>query len=487
MSPAAVPRRRVLGLLGLGVAVVGGCSVAGPGTARFDPRRGEVLREPPELTSTGGRLAVDLVAGPGASVAGRPAAAWGYGGTVPGPTLRVRPGDELAVRLHNRLDRPTNLHTHGLRVSPEGNGDNPFVLVPPGAAGDYRIPVPADHPTGTFWYHPHAHGHVAEQVFAGLAGALVVADGPTPGVAADRVLVVGDTTLDAGGRPVTLGPPPMGAGRRGELLLLDGQLQPEVGAVVGEVQRWRFVNATASRTLTLALADHLLHRVAVDGITLPGPEPVTAVRLLPGARSDVLVRPDRAGRWSLTARTAADGGMGMGGAGPVDEVLATVVVGGPGGATAPFPVLAAAAPSPAGAVTVRRRLVLTGGMGGMGGMGGVGQGGMGQGGMTFGIDGRPFDPERVDQRVAAGAVEEWTVENATPMSHPFHLHTWPMELVADSAGTAPTGVAQDVVEVPAGGWARLLIAFVGVTGRSVYHCHVLDHEDAGMMGTVAVG
>jgi FtsP/CotA-like multicopper oxidase with cupredoxin domain len=86
----------------------------------------------------------------------------------------VRPGDELAVRLTNHLDQPTNLHTHGLRVSPQDNSDNPFVQVDPGTSFDYPYRIPADHPAGTHWYHPHHHGMAADQLFGGLDGALLV-------------------------------------------------------------------------------------------------------------------------------------------------------------------------------------------------------------------------------------------------------------------------------------------------------------------------
>ncbi|HEY5155216.1 MAG TPA: multicopper oxidase domain-containing protein, partial [Acidimicrobiales bacterium] len=99
-----------------------------------------------------------------------------YNGSTPGPTMRVRPGDVLTVTLDNRLDAPTNLHTHGLHVSPGGDSDNIFVMVEPGRQHTYRYEIPADHPSGTFWYHPHHHGLVAPQVFGGLAGAIIVED-----------------------------------------------------------------------------------------------------------------------------------------------------------------------------------------------------------------------------------------------------------------------------------------------------------------------
>jgi FtsP/CotA-like multicopper oxidase with cupredoxin domain len=112
--------------------------------------------------------------------------------------------------------------------------------------------------------------------------------------------------------------------------------------------------------------------------------------------------------------------------------------------------------------------------------------GMGTGGMGFTIDGRTFDPDRDDQIVQLGSTEEWTVVNTSPMDHPFHLHAWPFHVTAASTGTPPTGVQQDVVLIPARGWVRLLIPFTDHPGRSVYHCHILDHEDRGMMGTINV-
>jgi FtsP/CotA-like multicopper oxidase with cupredoxin domain len=111
----------------------------------------------------------------------------------------------------------------------------------------------------------------------------------------------------------------------------------------------------------------------------------------------------------------------------------------------------------------------------------------GEMGMSFTIDGRTFDHQRDDQTVLLGTTEEWTITNTSPMDHPFHLHAWPFHVLATSYANQLTGVRQDVVIVPRQGWARLRIPFADDTGRSVYHCHVLDHEDLGMMATVNVG
>tara|TARA_Y100000817_G_scaffold210580_1_gene165255 strand:- start:396 stop:908 length:513 start_codon:yes stop_codon:yes gene_type:complete len=112
--------------------------------------------------------------------------------------------------------------------------------------------------------------------------------------------------------------------------------------------------------------------------------------------------------------------------------------------------------------------------------------GMGMFGARFVIDGREFDERRVDQRVDLGAIEEWTIRNRSSMDHPFHLHVWPMQLVRLGGRDVESVEFRDVVDVPAGGEVVVRIAFDRFPGRTVYHCHILDHEDLGMMGVVEV-
>ena len=141
-----------LGAVGLVAGATGwiASATADIGTGAFRPvATGAELLQPPVLDSRGGRLAVELTAAAGVSLAGRDTSALGFNGGSPGPTLRVRPGDELAVRLTNRLGQPTDLHTHGLRVSAQSNSDNPFVRIDPGESFDYLYRIPADHPAGT--------------------------------------------------------------------------------------------------------------------------------------------------------------------------------------------------------------------------------------------------------------------------------------------------------------------------------------------------
>ena len=476
-----ISRRQALQLGGLGLlsAAVGGAGLSWPRDGSFLPQAGGQPAEPVTLRSEDGLLRVRLEAAEGPlPIGGRRATAYGYNGSLPGPTLRLRPGDRLQVRLVNRLDAPTNLHVHGLVVSPEGNADNIFVTVQPGESFDYDYRLPVDHPPGVFWYHPHHHPLVADQVFGGLYGAIVVEDADELPVARERVLVISDITLDGAGR---VQPPSMMArmmGREGALVLVNGQHRPTFAARPGERERWRIVNACAARFVRLRLDGQRLELLGIDSGALAEPREVEEIVLATGNRADLLVTALE-GISTLDALGVDRGGMGgMGGmrggsvSGEVGALATLRVTGAAVPALPPVPVRPPPADLRGAEVAARRRLVF--------GMGA----GMGPGGMTFTIDGKQFDHDRVDQTVALGTVEEWTFVNPTPMDHPFHLHVWPMQIVA-VAGRPVTAVRrQDVVNVPARSEVTVRIAFENFGGRTVYHCHILDHEDDGMMAVV---
>ncbi|WP_302709291.1 multicopper oxidase family protein [Nocardioides cremeus] len=483
-----VTRRGALRIGGVGL-LGGGAGAAGwwrfgPESA-LEPRTGAALVEPAVVSSESGLLDVRLVAGRGERlVAGRRADVLGYNDGLPGPTLRVRPGDTLRIELVNRLDAPTNLHVHGLHVSPEGNGDNVFVAVQPGESFEYEHRLPDDHPPGVFWYHPHHHGNVADQVFGGLYGAIVVEDPPDAAggaeveVARERVLVVSDISLDESGSLKGASMQDRMMGREGDLVLANGQVMPVLEARPGERERWRVVNACVSRYLELDLGDQQLDLVARDLGPLTEPSAGEAVVLAPGNRADMVLT---AVSGSTTVRLVpvdrGESGMGgmMGGDGAASdavdlltfEVAGTVVGGG-----RPLPSPVAARDLRGQEPTRRRELVL--------------ETGMGMGGMSFTFGGRAFDPDRTDQEVALEAVEDWTIRNDSSMDHPFHLHVWPMQVLDAGDGPVQDPVWRDVVNVPARGTVTVRVAF-DLPGRTVYHCHVLDHEDAGMMGVVRVG
>jgi len=452
---------------GGGPAAPGGPSTAGGGPA---------LTSPPEVRSSGGVLRLELEAAPrDVTVAGRRVTMLGYAETIPGPTMRLRPGDRLLLRLRNSLDQPTNLHVHGLHVSPEGNGDNPFLTIEPGEAFDYEYRLPPDHPTGTFWYHPHLHGLVADQLFGGLYGAIVVEEPDPVPVTRERVLVISDVSFDGAGTVRRASRPERMMGREGDLLLVNGQVTPVLSGRPGERERWRVVNACTSRFLRLAVDGHRMRLLGLDLGRSARPEDVDEVLLAPGNRADVVVT--LAGTAAIRTLGHDRGGMGRMGsaAGSGPATLATLAVAGDAVDDAEDRLPDVPQPRDLRAEGVARRRDLTMAMG------------MGMGmGMSFTIDGREFDHMRTDQRVTAGDVEEWTVRNTSPMDHPFHLHVWPMQVVEERGRAVEEPRWRDVVNVPAGGAVVVRIPFEGIRGRTVYHCHILDHEDLGMMGVVEV-
>ncbi|HCB59628.1 MAG TPA: copper oxidase [Arthrobacter bacterium] len=485
-----ISRRGALTLGGLGLAgtVVGGAGLlwtSSGGTGQPPP--GEQLAEPSELRSANGRLQLRLDAASGpVQIGGRSASALSYNGVIPGPTLRLKAGDRLGVTLHNGLDDPTNLHVHGLHVSPEANGDNPFVMIEPGESFDYVYQLPADHPPGLYWYHPHHHDFVADQIFGGLYGAIIVEDPEPIEAARERVLVISDITLDALGGIPAVSPMDQLLGREGELVLVNGQVNPRLSARPAERERWRIVNACVSRYLRLRLDGQQMRLLGIDSGRFRTPGAVEEVLLAPGNRADLLVTmaTGTAVLRTLAYDRGGPGGM-SGGGGPRSGTpagrasLATLTVTGDPVTAAPE-VAAHTEPRDlrGAAVTARRELTFAMGMGGM----------MGGGGsmMSFTINGREFDADRVDTRVEAGSVEEWTLRNTSPMDHPVHLHVWPMQLIEENGREVESVLRQDVVNVPARSQVRVRIAFDDFAGRSVYHCHILDHEDNGMMGVIEV-
>ncbi len=482
----AINRRQSLQLGAVGAAgiVVGGIGLSqtglpwttGPVSNGADS--GLELMQPDVLRSENGVLRVELVlAETEVELAGTMARMLTYNGSVPGPTWNVRPGDRIEVVLVNNLDAATNLHTHGLAVSPEGNSDNPFLSIGAGETFEYLFELPEDHPTGLFWYHPHLHGTVADQIFGGLYGAILIEDDEDIPVSRDRILIISDTTLTSDGGVAPLSNEQVMMGREGELLLVNGQLRPQLSARPGERERWRVVNACTSRYLRLAAPEQDLQLLGIDAGRETPPRQVDDVVLTPGNRVDLLVTMQT--QTSELVTLGYDRGSGMMGMMGNDEVsgpatLATVVVDGdespsPGDVPdrMPEPDLRDREPDN------RREIVMVMGMGGMGGD------------MAFGFDEQLFDGERIDQSVTASTVEEWTIQNPTMMDHPFHLHVWPMQVTEEGGRQVEEPMWRDVVNVPIHGSIKVLVDFARHPGRSVYHCHILDHEDAGMMGVVA--
>lgn len=443
-------------------ATPGATPVATPfGNARFG--------EPPVRASQDGRLATVLAARPSpALIAGRTVPALTYEGGVPGPTLRVRPGDTLRIDLRNGLAQPTNLHVHGMHVSPRDNGDNVFLHVAPGVSFGYEYRLPLDHPTGLYWYHPHLHGDTEVQVGGGLAGAIVVegAIDEVPGVAGlpERLFVLQSTELAVDGSIV-----PIDQQQNDRLLtLVNGVLHPDLPVRPGQTERWRLLNASADTFLDLQLDGHQLHQIGADGNPLGVPWSRDRVFLSPGERAEVLVQAGAAGRYAFRSLAWGDGFQAQN-----EMPVATLRVAGEPVTPVPLPTTLLPFTELTEEMVERRRLLIFEEPS--------------QNPFTVAIDGKVFDPNRVDQTVPLGAIEEWTIRNTSPDWHPFHIHVNDFQVVAVDGRPVRPRSGQDTVGVPAnGGEITFRTRFKDFSGKYVYHCHILGHEDAGMMGVVEV-
>ena len=533
-----ITRRRALqaGLAAVGGLTLAACDTASNGGMTHDmptdgsagsspatsvapapvPPPGPELTFPAVLTSTAGVLTTTLE--PRQAVVdigvGRPVTTYTYGGTIPGPTLDVRGGDVLEVHLANRLPelpadehmvhlyRPhqwttTNLHTHGLHVSPAGNGDNPFVSVEPGADFDYRIELPADHSAGLYWYHPHRHGAVCQQIRGGMAGAIIVRgdidEVPEIKAAAERLMVLQAIEL---GEDYTLEDPIPEPTKeqsfypRSQIFwTVNGTMNPTITMYPGEVQRWRIANAAEGKLAGLTLTDHAFNVIAWDGLTLKAPVASDTVELSPANRVEVLITAGKPGTYLLTLQPGSsqhpnmiDPGMQT----PVDRTttgeleprtVATIVVTGEGPAMS-LPTALPAYDLPILPIARSRTVRYT-----------VKRDANGEF-QSFGIDDTPFDDANPPYQIPLGTAEEWTVVNDSDDQHvhSFHIHVNPFKVTAIDGVALAEPTWWDTFLLPAakGGSFTFQSNFVDFAGKYVEHCHVVSHEDLGMMEAIEV-
>jgi FtsP/CotA-like multicopper oxidase with cupredoxin domain len=427
----------------------------------------ETFREPPVIVSRNGVLQASLAAAlTSVSVAGQKVQLMLYNGLYIPPTLRAHPGDTIRIRLANGLAEPTNLHTHGLTVSPRGNSDNIFLHIAPGQTENYEVRLTANQAPGLFWYHPHPHTFSDAQTRNGMSGAIIV-DGlldsfPMLRQVNERVLLLKDLQIENGHAAlISIG--------KNTVRTINGIVNPVLVLRPGATELWRIGNIGADLYYSLRLDGHRFRVVARDGNRLARITESDTVRLSPGARSEVLITAGAPGVYLL--RTA-DIETGPAGNQYPGTVMATVRVEGPPMTPVALPSTLSPVEDLRGKVTGRRTIVLS----------------ESKDGNTFFIDGKTFDEKRTDVRVKLGAVEEWTIRNDADELHTFHIHQGPYQLVSINGVPQPPDDHRDIVDVPIKGEVKVIIPFRSATkvGRFAYHCHILSHEDKGMMATIEV-
>ena len=484
-----IPRLRtlLLGLAGVTALVVAG--VIGVGliawsTAATDTR-GDVsfdrpLPIPPLAPSRVGRdgertFSLEARAGEHEFEPGTRTATAGFNGAHLGPTLRARRGERVAVEVRNRLDEDTTVHWHGMHLPGRMDG-GPHQPVRPG--GTWRPEWRIDQPAASLWYHPHPHGETSEQVRRGLAGMFIVDDPASDRAGLPRdygvddvPLLLQDVELGGDGRLEDGGWLVAPTGPLGDRVAVNGAVGAHLRVTTQRV-RLRLLNASRARIYDIGLAGgRPLEVVASDGGLLPAPVRTERVLLSPGERAEVVVTMKPGERAVLASHPTDLSGDPFterfsGGDDGFDllELRAAARL-------RPSPALPRAlVPAEQPAAASRTRTFRLGGVD---------------------INDRSMAMHRIDATARLGATETWTVVNDVGTPHNFHVHGVSFRVV-DVDGSRPKGHLagwKDTVFVPPGAEVELRVRFTRSAPAHapfMFHCHLLRHEDAGMMGQLVV-
>lgn len=426
-----------------------------------------------------------------------------------GPTLRVAPGDRMNVRLKNNLPKDdhgthtslhgmtsphgpnvTNLHTHGLWISPTKPSDDVTLSIEPQGHYDYQFDIEKNHVSGTFWYHPHKHGSVESQVKQGMAGAIIVTGGidELDGIkdAEDRLLVIQQIQPEPSPEEAAAintvqdiaGPP-------NKTTTINALHAPTIKLSKKGLERWRLVAANAHDFLHIRLRqadtgrEEDMHVIAYDGIPVHHVKAKTEISMVPGNRVDVLVRPTEPAIYEIWKR--ADPGQFE--ELPDDELIGFLDARDIAQDRAKIPTTIdkkLSHPDILKEDTSKdiRKVVFS-----------VDR--TDPENPIFLIDDKVYDEGVINQLLKLGDVEEWHILNTNPFMHPFHIHVNPFQIVETSDGSVAPGTWLDTVRLPPGtedkpGFVKMRTRYQKFTGEFVLHCHILAHEDLGMMQNVKI-
>jgi len=488
------------------------------------PATGTVVNDPFSISSKNGVLAAGFVMGHSVDDAGYTHYCYKYnnaGQVVEAPTLRLNPGDKLQLSVLNRITDSgalhmkmgmampgpicgdsgpmtvdsTNVHFHGLNVPPVCHQDDVInTLIQPGkAAFDFNIQIPTTEPPGLYWYHPHVHGFTEFQVNGGAAGALIVEgmEKYRPEVAGltERVFVIRQQYLV----PWVPGP---------YQLSINYQVTPFLGGrpiiqmKPGEKQFWRVANATIQDFLELQVqvsgTPEQLQLIALDGYPLAQTRMQNTILIPPAGRAEFIVQaPPAGGSAVLFTQQYVTGPTGN-----LDSAQSIANIQLTNDAAAPSVMPKASTPVEDSKISdlatrpanVQRKLFFSEEFGGTNGP------------IQFYItvDGQKqkvFEPdEKPVITTKVGAVEDWTIENRALETHAFHIHQIHFRVLEIDGKPAPTNDLRDTIEIPY--WdgksayhsvkVRMDFSDPTIAGTFLFHCHILLHEDLGMMHKILV-
>ncbi len=454
-----------------------------------------------DAAANGHRVSLSIAQGRHAYWPGYTATSYGYSASVLGPAIRLRRGQSTQFTIENRMNRMTTVHWHGLLIPSDVDG-GPHNTLNPGDT--WKPALTIDQPEATAWFHPHPHGEAAPQVYSGLAGLLLLEDGSgerlglprTYGVD-DLPLIIQDRWFDSSGDPVYR-PSPMDAmlGYRGDTAIVNGVVGGIVRVPAGLV-RLRLLNGANARFFDLRFSDGRPFQViASDGGYLAAPVSMRTLTIAPAERYEIVVDFSHGGDVMLAADLDdyfATTGMMMGGiprlkAGElvkfeVDRSKPAAVTSLPQ-KLVDVPLLERSKAARSRQFLLNDMMMMGGMMGGGMGRGGMGRGGLGRSGPTMAINGEPFDMERIDVEAKLGTVEIWQIRSQM-MAHPFHIHGTQFQILSLNGETPPPYLRGWKDTVVVSREAQILVPLSQKASEKhpfMFHCHILEHEDAGMMG-----
>ncbi len=430
----------------------------------------------------------------------------GLNGSYLGPTLKLVNGEQASMHVRNTLGEVTTLHWHGLHVPAKADG-GPALEISPGTIWDADFTV-MQH-GGTFWYHAHTMGQTGSQVYRGLAGMIQLEDDETtqPGLPNeygidDIPVIIQDKRFSRDGAFSYIGMHrDVMAGFFGNTVMVNGTLNPYFEASTTKI-RLRLLNASNARTYNLSFSDNRqFSLLGSGGSLLETPLPLRSLVLAPAERADIVVDLANGQNVNLLSTALPSGspflsqGMMRNMQAMNGEVFTLLTLRPQSGAetSAELPrrlTVIERIPEASAVRTRRFQLGMTMGMGMMGMRGGGGGRGM-NANTPFNINGQSMDMSVINERVAVDSTEIWEIVNDTMMMHPFHIHHNQFQLL-DRNGQPPRAeemAYKDTVKVGPGETVRFIMRFENFSDPDtayMYHCHILEHEDNGMMGQFVV-
>ena len=389
--------------------------------------------------------------------------AWGFNKSLPGPILRAKKGDTIAVRVKNDLPEPTLIHWHGVRLESSMDGTNSTQKpIQPGEEFEYRFNL-SD--AGTFWY--HSHHNETEQMEKGMYGALIVEDLSDPVYDDEKVFVIDDMKLNSNGLfkkgNAISNWIERHDGREGETLLINGQENAVFGIAGGQKERWRFINASSARYFYLYLGGRKFKIIGTDGGLMQQAEITDSVLIVPGERVEIEAGPFNEGEIIFIESLPYNR---MTFAKTKRRRYATVIAGNNKKSIAVIPDrLRIIEPLASTDAPVNRKVKLSVGV-------------SLKNGLEFLVNNHTHTE---DKPVHVGELQIWEVSNTSMMDHPFHLHGFFFQVLKINDSPVENIKWKDTVNLPPRSKVKIAWMPDNRPGSWMYHCHILEHHEAGMM------